>query len=154
MTTVSDRDVISLPGAAPVLGRVLRSGHGGPEGLIFRVEMKGGHPPPMCTPFALRVEADSFAPRARHGEHLLVDPSAVTGPDDDVYILLSDGRGAIAKLCWQERGEVGLDGSLSGRSIPWAVRESSVMVLSRVIGVLARPAKGALTDGSRKGAVK
>jgi phage repressor protein C with HTH and peptisase S24 domain len=110
-SNVEEAPVLKQNRLVPVVGEV----KGGDDGFLEELQYPVGHgegsvdyPTSDSLAYALRVRGDSMHPRYRAGEFIVVTPSIVAQPSDDVVVALKDGRKLLKVLNWIQDGEIQL----------------------------------------------
>lgn len=100
------------------------------------------------TAYAVRISGEHLAPRARHGEFAIVEPSHEAGPGDEVIVYPSDSASAIiGQLLFERDGRVYLE-DLNGRGQRTSIERTQISKIHLVAGI----AKSALLLGQSKAA--
>lgn len=98
--------------------------------------------------YAVRISGDHLAPRARHGEFAIVEPSHEAGPGDEVIVYPSDTASAIiGQLLFERDGRLYLE-DLNGRGQRTSIERSNISKIHLIAGI----AKSALLLGQSKAA--
>lgn len=95
----------------PVVGTV-QAGEGGIlEELQYPAGFGDGcitYPKKDESSYALRVRGDSMRPRIKSGEFIVVEPSTVAQPGDDVVVSLENGQKMVKELLYIRGDEISL----------------------------------------------
>lgn len=95
----------------PVVGTV-QAGEGGIlEELQYPVGFGEGcitYPKKDEKSYALRVRGDSMRPRIKSGEFIVVEPSTIAQPGDDVVVSLVNGQKMVKEMLYLRDGELSL----------------------------------------------
>jgi phage repressor protein C with HTH and peptisase S24 domain len=87
--------------------------------------------------YAVRVKGDSYQPRYRPGEVLVVEPNAANVSGDDVIVRTKDGRKMLKKLQYQRGTEITL-GSINDRYSPLSISVEEIESIHHVAGSVQR----------------
>lgn len=87
--------------------------------------------------YAVRVKGDSYQPRYRPGEILVVEPGAANIPGDDVIVRTKDGRRMLKKFQYQRGPEITL-GSINDRYSPLSISVEQIESIHHVAGGVQR----------------
>jgi hypothetical protein len=87
--------------------------------------------------YAVRVKGDSYQPRYRPGEIVVVEPNAANISGDDVIIRTKGGRKMLKKFLYQRGDEITL-GSINDRYSPISISLSEIESMHHVAGGVQR----------------
>lgn len=124
----------------PVVGEV----QGGVDGYLLEMEYPVGHGDGRVPyhgrdreAYALRVRGDSMFPRYRAGEFVIVEPNMDPQPQEDVVVILKDGRKMLKLLNWINSEEAQFL-SINDGVKPLTLQLSEIDRMQRVAGLVPR----------------
>jgi len=84
--------------------------------------------------YALRIHGDHLAPRARHGEYMIIEPNVTAGPGDEVVVYRNDqSELLIGQLLYFRDGMAYLE-DINGRGQRLSLEEKSINCIHQIGG--------------------
>ncbi len=85
--------------------------------------------------YAVRISGDHLAPRARHGEFAIMQPSHTPGPGDEVMVHAAEaGATIIGQMLFERDGRIYLE-DLNGRGLRTSIDRSQVSSIQLIAGI-------------------
>jgi len=91
-------------------------------------------PPQSESAYAIRQVGDDLDPFCRHGDFVVIDPTAPIYPGDDVLVTLADGTAAVMRLRYRKDGRTYLDPLIPGRPGLPALPDTEITAIHYVSG--------------------